>query len=360
MAFAFTVNSVQASVNAGILQLKTLLKAAGWTVPQSGDGLAAGPSGDVLTTSTYGGALANGLGTLASWFRIVAPNGREFIFQQTNPSHNDDWIVRYAYAGGFVNSGDGAPSPTVAPTGSEEVIILGTNRTGTNNGEEFTGTAAGAQVWDYCIGGAAEGYAFYAACRPSPGGNYCGGIMLDVLTNTEAGDGDPAVVWCWGNEVSTVQTLWHSARVREARWASSAKFPDHVAITGASFPMAFQRTPATERVMWSVMIGDLALASSGVEILNASSFNIYDGDFDVIAGVDWFHCADDATYQAPPTGKNPGSARGAYKGRSRLLAAVSGTGLNAMDTDTGLTKVYQPGLFGALWLIWDGATTPIL
>jgi len=46
------------------------------------------------------------------------------------------------------------------------------------------------------------------------------------------------------------------------------------------------------------------------------------------------------------------------KGDSQIIKALSTTtGFNNMDTNVALTRVVQPGGF---WLLWDGATTPIL
>jgi hypothetical protein len=109
------------------------------------------------------------------------------------------------------------------------------------------------------------------------------------------------------------------------------------------------------------MLGDLTL-TDGTELFEHSGFNVYDGNFDVLVGVDWYHTNDNSNNPSVPSGYNPGSARGYPKGRSRLIAGRSGTGLNHMDTDTGLTKVIQNSnsFFGSFWLIWDGSTTPVL
>ncbi len=363
MAFTFNVNNVHTDINAGLLQMKTLLVAAGWTVPNSGDGRSAGPAGDVLSTSSFGVDTDNALGNIDSWFRLVDPNGRELLFQNSDSSGLDEWIIRYSPSAGFTGTGNGAPDPSIAPTASDEVLILGTFTIGINQGQEFGGLIGGSsQVWDYAIGDASEDYSFYALPRFSPGGNYHGGILYDVLTNVESTDQDPIVIWTPGSQVQSVgtNTNFHAGAIRDMRWQARPKNPGSSQNHGATeAPWAFQRDPATEPGMWSVMLGNIAL-SAGTELFPHSGFNVYDGNFDVILGVDWFHSNDNATLGSLPTGYNPGAARGAYKGRSRLIAGRSGNGLNNMDTDTGLTKVYQGGTFESFWMIWDGSTTPVL
>ena len=366
MAFTFSVNNITTDVNAAVLALKTKLKAAGWTVPESGDGLAAGgaASGDVLTTSTWlVAAQPNAVGTFQSWFRIVSPDGREMLWQANNGSHGDDWIVRYSPSLGFVGTDDGPVTTVLGPSALDEIIVNGTRRVGSNDGAPYGGLLGNAaQVWDYAIGGAAEDYAFYALGRTSPGGRYQGGNLYDRLTNAEGTDQDPTVNWFFGENVNGVgtYTMWNDAQVRELRWSATPKrstFPG-LLISPHISPVAFQRDPLVEPGAWSVMLGDLT-TRAGSEVLNVSSFNVYDGNFDVMTGVDWFHQNHDAT-SLLPGGYNPGAPRGGFKGRSRLLAGFSGTGLNNMDTDTGETKVYQQGTYGALWILWDGATTPVL
>lgn len=110
-------------------KLKTVLKAAGWTVPSSSDGTTYNSSGDQITTNVAG---AGGMNNNRAWFVIREPGGRrEWCFQQVVASN---YRVKYSALAKF--SG-GSPSATQVPQASDEQVLLGA---GTNASPSGAGT----------------------------------------------------------------------------------------------------------------------------------------------------------------------------------------------------------------------------
>ncbi|MGW8177442.1 MAG: hypothetical protein ACWGQW_01380 [bacterium] len=118
--------SKQASVNNGpgingaasIFILKTVLKAAGWTVPRSSDGITYNSSGDQIT---HNGSGAGGMSNDNAWFVIESPNGEhQWCFQVT--TNRADWRVKISPLDGFVG---GSPNAVTTPSATDEAIIAG-------------------------------------------------------------------------------------------------------------------------------------------------------------------------------------------------------------------------------------------
>mgnify|MGYP001382708277 CR=1 FL=1 len=108
----FTDVSTPATALDAIFTVKTLGVAHGWTVSASGDGTSYGAASDVITTS------AN-LSAVGSWFRLKMPGTtRELLFVMKTA--NTGWTIRYCVAG-FLT---GAPSATVAPTGTGSQVLF--------------------------------------------------------------------------------------------------------------------------------------------------------------------------------------------------------------------------------------------
>jgi hypothetical protein len=186
MPFNFVKNITVASGNgcAAIYNLKTALKANGWTVESSGDGLAAyGSSTDVITSSGSG---ANGLDNTSSWFRLrmtTAQDGynREFLIQRGSASTS--WDIKYsvlAFSGG-------TPSATSAPTSTDEQVVISSS----------TAIFAGAETVFICAGNSTEKNQFYLIGVDSTSKAVKTIFALDrLLANTYPSvEKDPYIVW---------------------------------------------------------------------------------------------------------------------------------------------------------------------
>jgi hypothetical protein len=128
MAFLYDVNNASVATSAEVVfALKTLLKLAGWDVPNSGDSLTYFPASDGITGA---GAGAGGLNNSTAWFRIRGPATmsprREFVFQRGTTERA--WWIRVSAEDTFVG---GAPSATVAPTATDQENLHGTVAAGT-------------------------------------------------------------------------------------------------------------------------------------------------------------------------------------------------------------------------------------
>lgn len=110
------VNNVPATGAIAIFNVKTLLKAAGWTVPHSGDGTTYNPSGDQITTGATG---AGGMDNTSAWFVIQDPGGRrQYMFQRGSTALI--WTVRFSELSKFTG---GSPGPTTAPTAADQAVL---------------------------------------------------------------------------------------------------------------------------------------------------------------------------------------------------------------------------------------------
>lgn len=110
------VNSVPATGAIAIFKVKTLLKAAGWTVPRSSDGTTYNSSGDQITTGASG---ANGLANNSAWFVIQDPGGRrQYMFQRSTT--NPVWTIKFSELAKFTG---GSPSATVAATATDSQTL---------------------------------------------------------------------------------------------------------------------------------------------------------------------------------------------------------------------------------------------
>lgn len=123
MAYVFTLNVTPSTGAVNMFNLKTALKAQGWTVPRSSDGTTYNSTGDQITTGASG---AGGMANNSAWFVIQAPaGGRQLCIQRATA--NTTWWVRYSFSAGFTG---GSPAATVAPTATDQQNLAGTSVTG--------------------------------------------------------------------------------------------------------------------------------------------------------------------------------------------------------------------------------------
>lgn len=356
MSFTFDLNYDPAAqgFGAAMLRLKADLVAAGWTVEQSGDGTGGNYSavGDVVTVSNVGvDGTANAITNRRAWFRIKAPTGtNEFIFQHDNFNVGaDEYIIRRSPTA-FSGSGDGAPSALIAPTSPDEFIILGPQRLPTSTGTTWAGTlGTGAQKWDFCIGNAAENYAFYGLGRSSPGGIYLGGVIFDALVNPDGADLDPYIAMCVGQH-GGASWFASNSRINDQRTNTQLQASASTAIA-SQYAWGYERGPAADDRVFAHAMARFCYDSVVQNPWNVGGGNPYDASYDIMEPCWW--------YTTNLGGGTPVmSPRGLIKGESRLIKGQGSTaGANPMDTNVALTRIFQNGGY---WLLWDGVTTPVL
>ncbi len=159
MAWTFNVNTVPTTGAAAIFALKTLMKAAGWTVPRSSDGTTYNAAGDQITLATSG---AGGMANNSAWFVLQHPSHtRQYVFQRG--TNNTVWRAKYSPAAGFTG---GTPTITKVPLATDEVVLFG-------SGTDILPTYATLFSTDatyrmHCMaGGLAEGYSFVLLTHPT-------------------------------------------------------------------------------------------------------------------------------------------------------------------------------------------------
>jgi phage-related tail fiber protein len=104
-----------------IFHLKQLLKAAGWTVPSSSDGITYNPSGDQIT-SANSGAVAGGMGNDNAWFVVRSPDGHAWCFQRGVGADFSEmgYAISVSRAAGFIG---GSPDAVTPPTADDQGIL---------------------------------------------------------------------------------------------------------------------------------------------------------------------------------------------------------------------------------------------
>lgn len=121
MAFAFQTIASTNSAAEIIFNLKTVMKANGWTVPSSSNGSTYNASGDAITSIAE-------MAATNAWFRArqpsggVAPNAgtREFTFQTLTGT--TDIRIKYSLSGGFTG---GSPGVLQTPSATDERMVAG-------------------------------------------------------------------------------------------------------------------------------------------------------------------------------------------------------------------------------------------
>lgn len=353
MAFTFSLNNVHSPQRA-LYELKEKLKAAGWTCQGSGDGdLLFSPSSDVLTTySTSTDPVPGAVTNRRAWWRLRDPNGRELLFQHAAFNIASDYIsCAYSRSAGFVGTGDGALAPNVAPTATDAFLFAGERRpSDILNGDSFSGTYTITRV-DYIIGDASEGYSFACFLRQA-NGLIRGGMLYDVLVNPSLDDLDPIVVAHIG---SYTFDFWESTQDQRGFWTwGDAGVGSVDTITQSNGgpqkhpPYDPPRVDAGQRVCLASFCywdQNITLAPGGV--------NPYGGT-DLVEPVYWYSAALPSQFPGPFAGPQVGGIHG----ESRIIKARStNAGFANMDTNSARTRAAQaPGF----WVIWDGATTPLL
>ena len=335
MTFTYIANVLTYGRGHGTFIFKNIMKANGWTVVESGDGLGGNFSGlgggDVLTAWGNTTTSPNNIINRQSWFRLQAPEGgREFVIQRRdNVSYELDSIY-YSANAGFV---DGSPSATSAPTASDQVNLLGTNLEWANEGE---GGGAGSyrNLMDFIIGDADEGYAFFARTRvfgyqknnSSGPYTYATGIFLDVLDNADPNDEDPAVVDAFHNQMAKAFYDGRSLGNGPTAWKRYVNSNGETSMTRYAIPRYLEGNGTNS-------------------ILNVDG-NPWDGETTVIPGAPYIQS----------DGTNAISfARGDIKGTSKFFGYI--TSATTLDMTADLKWLHIGNQYA---LRWDGVTIPRL
>lgn len=177
--------------------LKERLKAAGWTVLASSDGLTYFPASDGITLNQSGTGPGS-VGNPRCWIRIRQPSGgvapyagvREFTFQTTDTFGS--FRVKYSSLG-FTG---GSPSILDTPSAADEQIIMGSGTDASPNGVTFTsfGGNHGTLGVHIAAGGASEGFSWAMVVRSIPDQVYV--VFFDAMKaiSSPAQDVDPYVL----------------------------------------------------------------------------------------------------------------------------------------------------------------------
>lgn len=303
-----------------LFELKEALKAAGWTVMSSSDGLTYFPASDGITSGSSSPTAGN-FGNALAWFRIRQPSGgagayagtREFTIQVTD---TQNFRIKYSKTGVFTG---GSPSATQTPSGAGEQIIVGSGTDASPNGAGSISSVQHSAAVHFAVGAAAEGFSFAMVLR-----TITGTAQLFYFDAMKAGaypvaDVDPYVMQLSGT--NTITNIFTNYKL---------------GLGGASFMNATIYTPACGG---SGGIG--ALLAQDIGVANLSS-----GLYQTVPTV-WVHY--DGPVNAP------------YKGVSTLFmtngAGQNQNGLHAVSDKSGQNYLAtrDPASNFSLLLKWNSA-----
>lgn len=191
MAWSYNVNNSAGTGSDVIFALKTLLKAAGWTVRMSGGGTGSilySSTGEIITTAgQMNGAL--------SWFVIQQPVAvghpqREFLFKhKANISGDPAYDIRVSAAGGY--SAAGTDEDTEPAATADAQLIAGSALSAGG-----VGLFPADGTYKYHMGcEGADPWGWYMIWSKNGSGNAVQGVVFDPLVagTFPASDADPAV-----------------------------------------------------------------------------------------------------------------------------------------------------------------------
>ena len=205
MANFWKVNQVSTSGAIRYWDMIETMLAAGWTMPNAGDGTIM-----AANQVTHGGSGANGLNNLDAWVRLQDPaGGREITLQRRTAATN--FIGKYSKADKFTG---GAPSATVTPTATAEY-------TWSSAAVHSTATSCVHHCWASNV----APYPFYFFAYPVGGGVIVSLTLMDELQPAIAGvvDTDPVVIIrCGVNSAATPANLAVNSPVAVSSLAMSA------------------------------------------------------------------------------------------------------------------------------------------
>ena len=232
MAKFTDVNTIGSGA-AAMFRLKTVLKAAGWTVPYSSDGSTYNASGDQITAASSG---AGGMANNNAWYAVREPgNRREWSMQRSN-SGNQTWRIKYSALSHFTG---GSPSSIRTPSAADEQIIVGSGSDASPGFGTFFGSDSSYRVHIVAnstpIGGV---YPFIMFTTLTPGATFNGGALWQepmAPGSYDIADADPCIVGLVGNGGSIGQILTTGSRGWLAYGTGSAVWLATVTGANAAF-----------------------------------------------------------------------------------------------------------------------------
>ena len=229
MAFAFNKTTpVTAAI--AMFELKTLLKAQGWTVPSSGDGTTYFSASDGITTGAAG---AGGLNNLNAWFRIQDPAGIvEFVFQRCSSSTL--WRIKWSRTSKFII---GSPSATRVPAAADEDIPWSGGTDASPTGSTLW-TTDGTYRWN-CAADNAAPYGWWSGAFLNGGGIAQTALVYDPVTPSDATDSYKYVLYV-ASTPTGASTFSFTGMGGEAGTTATQIIYGHVPSVGVGAAAAYQ------------------------------------------------------------------------------------------------------------------------
>lgn len=374
MAFTYFPNTVVGTHGQAVIEIKTRLIAAGWTVQDSGDGFQTvvlagiyGAGTDVISTShTTSSYVANSINNFRAWFRIRSPaglGGCELVFFHSASNPGSDAYGAYLVPVSVSNalwSGADAGSPGDPPAGTLIVTwstsVAGSNTIQSQSTTTFDGDASTARHLDIAIGDASEGYAWYAFSRTAAR-RYWRGWALDWMhpDTLHSDDAHPYALlitgsWVnrWLDAIGTARTAfgpWGGQNTNGEAGSNPADFAIDEGDPITTEPIA-NRRGRVSAVLLQPQIGTMS-GNQGTDL----GLNPYNSQCDVFRGGYWYYRSsrhEDFTIRGSP--RFPG-----LKGKSRLFH-MGGGGVTDCAVATGEDLIAMGS--GRIWGVWDDAVAP--
>jgi hypothetical protein len=327
MAWAFSLSNLPATGGEAIWLLKEFLVAQGWSVARSGSGSggAFNAAGDVHAP---GGPYAGTLDLANAWFEIrqpVAASPRRSILFQTPNTNGHTWRTWYSSDGtGFTG---GTPSATARGTAADEQGI-----TNTPTGTTQWLPANASYRLDMIGGDSAEGFSFFFGCRRSDESSYAAVYSLDVLSDADAADVDPAIIGTTfqsGTNFAEAGNVQHTATTA-SQTAGCQRGWYKKGLAGATFAVF-------PNVYWGALEGGTTI----VPLNNDRQTMSPTEDFQDLQVWYW-------------RGSSAFTTQRGYKGKSRLFRTIQPR-LGLLRPNVGRTRM---GI-GVVSVPWDGSTIPV-
>jgi hypothetical protein len=186
----FWQESLPASNAIAVFNLKTELKAHGWTVPSSSDGTTYNASGDQITTGASG---AGGLDNASAWFRLRSANGLvEFTVQRGTGGAPNNYRIKIGKTAFTAGSPSATQTPTVADPTYDEKVALGGGTDAAPSFGALIGAVGTTRIKTMVDDATGE---FYMAGFPDGGGNPNCAFMLTGFDGYDPDDTWPYMVY---------------------------------------------------------------------------------------------------------------------------------------------------------------------
>jgi hypothetical protein len=190
-------------------RLKTVLKAAGWTVPASSDGTTYSSTGDVITRYDTG---TGGLQNPSAWYIVREPGGRrEHCIQHVGASTTMLYRCKYSALARFTG---GSPGITRVPSATDEQVLAGSGTDAAPVGGSFFNNSIVHRIHIIANSTPISGcYPFVAFVTLSPGiAEQSGCYVQEPMApgSFDPTDGDPCILKL-GLGGQSISTMFSSA-----------------------------------------------------------------------------------------------------------------------------------------------------